>query len=67
MPKDLVINMRVAADEQIAQRADALIKPISDDPTFGAFRVTRSSILRMALIEGLSILESRYNIKRKRS
>lgn len=54
------VIMRVP--EGTNQRADALIEAISNDPkTEGFGKVTRSTVLRLAVIEGLKVLEKRYN------
>ena len=64
MQKNQVINLRVAAGEKIAERADALISRIAKDPAYAAYRVSRSSVIRMALAEGLEILEQKYKARR---
>lgn len=44
----------------VEARVKALIGPISSDEGYEATRVTMSFILRMALLEGLKLLEKRY-------
>lgn len=53
------ISVRVTPD--IAKRADALISALVKEaaPT-GFTRVTRSIVLKRALLEGLAVLEARY-------
>lgn len=41
-------------------RAEALVQHLADRPEFRAARLTRSMVLRMALLEGLDALEARY-------
>lgn len=44
-------------------RVQALLEPIASDKGYEATRVTVSLILRMALLEGLDLLEKRYGVK----
>jgi hypothetical protein len=44
-------------------RVAALLESIQADEGFEAHRVTQSSVLRMALLEGLKRLEERYGVK----
>ena len=56
---------RVANDQQVALRlprealvrADRLAKQLSGRSEFAAFRVTRSAVLRLAVLNGLAQLE----------
>jgi hypothetical protein len=54
-----MLNLRVPT--ALLARGDALVRMVAADtelPTTG--RVTRSTVFRMALIEGLKVLERRY-------
>jgi hypothetical protein len=51
--------LRLPAD--ILRRADALIPALSRTPTFAALgRVTRSTVLKLALMHGLDALEQEH-------
>jgi len=55
--------LKVAAlrlPEDIAARADALAMRMAVSEELAGYRVTRSSVLRRAIIEGLRVLEDRY-------
>ena len=41
-------------------RADALIPRMKADPSYAAFQVTRSAVLRMALTMGMRLMEKEY-------
>jgi len=47
----------------IHARVAALLEVIGSDEGFEAHRITQSSVLRMALLEGLKRLEERYGVK----
>ena len=48
----------IRLSRELQARADALMEKIKDRPEVTAFgRVTRSSVLRLALVKGLEILE----------
>jgi hypothetical protein len=47
----------------VHERVAALVGVISEDEGFEAHRITQSSVLRMALLEGLKLLEERYRDK----
>jgi len=42
------------------KRAEALAGPLAADPTREGLRVTRSTVLRIAIIRGLKSLEAEY-------
>ena len=49
------------------ERAEALASIVSIDPKFSAIgKITKSMILRFAMLEGLELLEKRYKSKRKK-
>jgi hypothetical protein len=51
------ISIRV--DEEVLRRADELVEPVSAMHDARVFRaVTRSAVLRLALIRGLELLET---------
>ncbi len=54
----MVLNLRVAPAD--LDRAEALVPLVGADPAARWGRVTRASVLRMALMEGLTALEARY-------
>ena len=48
-------------DKRLVDRADALVASISQDAKLSAFGVvSKSNVLRLALAEGLDVLEARY-------
>lgn len=55
--KDQQISVRL--DGGIGERAEALAESLAELPEFQAFRLTRATVLRMAMIEGLAVLEQR--------
>lgn len=56
---ETTLQIRVSADT--AARADALIGPLASTAAgVAAGRVTRSMVLRLALAEGLAVLEQRH-------
>ena len=55
--------LKVAAirlPEDSEARADALAVRMAAEEELAGYRVTRSSVLRRAIIEGLRVLEDRY-------
>ena len=50
----------VRLPEDLVRKADALVPFIDSDPTMQWGRVTRSAVLRIALAEGIAVLEERY-------
>ena len=49
------------------ERADALVDVLSRDPTIGGMaKVSRSAVLRIAVMMGLDMLEERYGQRNKR-
>lgn len=56
----VVVTLRLPP-EQLA-RLDALIPAMQQSPELGVFgKVSRADVARLALAEGLRILEARYN------
>ncbi len=52
--------------EGTSKRAENLIPALSDDPKFfGIGKVSKSMVLRLALLEGLEKMEKRYKSKIK--
>lgn len=51
--------MSADRDVQISllDRVEALVPVLADDPAFAAWRINKSSVLRLALQEGLARLE----------
>lgn len=52
------IALRVTTD--VLDRADALAARVSKDPKMALGTVTRSNVLRLALLRGLESLEAEY-------
>lgn len=55
------IVLRVPADT--SERAEALMGPMAADPKREGLRLTRSGVLRIALLRGLQVLEGEYPAK----
>lgn len=54
-----LIALRLAPD--LIERADRLIETIGKDPTLSTVgEITRSTVLKLAIMEGLAVLEQRY-------
>ena len=53
------IALRVSSD--VVERADTLVAIVSRDPRLAIGRVTRSSLLKLALLRGLESLEQEYH------
>lgn len=52
----------IRTDGPLLTKADAVVDLVSQDTTVSAFgKVTRSSVLRLALAEGLEVLAQRYS------
>ena len=58
-----LISLRVS-DEDLA-RADALVAPLEAVPELAASTVTQAFVLRLAITEGLKVLEAKHLPKRK--
>ncbi len=52
------IALRVSAD--IVDRADALVARIGKNPKMAVGRVTRTSVLKLAIARGLDVLEREH-------
>ena len=60
MPPSVMIPLRLPPE--LVQRAEGLVPLVAMDPKVAAIgRVTRSSVLRMALVKGLASLERQYD------
>jgi len=57
---DVAISLRLPAE--VADRAEALVEPLSQEPLLMAAGrgLTRASVLRLAVLEGLASLEKKY-------
>ncbi|MCP4679903.1 MAG: hypothetical protein GY854_31305 [Deltaproteobacteria bacterium] len=66
MPQDQTITLRIAKAEEITERADKLLPIIAALPEYRALRVSRSVVLRLALLKGLEELEAEHKPKKKR-
>jgi DNA-binding XRE family transcriptional regulator len=58
MPNDATITLRLPVDD--LDRADELVPLLEQVPHLRAARVSRSLVLRLALYEGLAVLEKQY-------
>jgi len=59
------ITIRLPQD--LLDRIDDLIDPVSELPEYRALRITRSVVLRLALDSGLESLEARLGARRRKS
>lgn len=60
-------NLNTRVDDEIIERADALIEPVKQDEEFRlqAFgTVNRSAVIRLALLVGIESLEEKYGLRR---
>jgi hypothetical protein len=63
MPRTVLTPLRLPPD--LVEWADRLVPLVANDPKVAAIgRVTRSSVIRMALVRGLETLESQYAPKK---
>ncbi len=59
MQKDQQLTMRISVD--YLNRAQALIPLVQQDPAASVYgRISRASILRLAMLKGLELLEEKY-------
>lgn len=58
-----LISLRLAEEE--LDRADALMPALNAIPELAAARVTQAMVLRLAIAEGLKVLEGKYAPKKK--
>lgn len=56
-------HLRIPADLDWDRRVDRLVTVISKDADLRAHRVTRASVSRMVLYDGLEAIESRYEVE----
>ena len=61
---DAAIQLRLPSE--VLERADELMGPMSRVPLLAAVRLSRSAVLRMALMRGLDALEAEHGGKRGR-
>jgi hypothetical protein len=59
MTNDQQLSIRL--EQGVADRAEALLIEMADLPAFRALRLSRAAVLRMAMLEGLQVLEKRYS------
>jgi len=67
MPNDTLLSMRLPAD--LVARLDALAEALQQDDRLRAVsggKVSRSAALRLAMVEGIDVLEEKYNQGAKR-
>lgn len=64
MGNDVQIPIRLPAE--VVERAETLVPKMERDPKRLGWRVSRSSVLREALIRGLDLLEAEYGMKKQR-
>lgn len=58
-----VLETSLTIDRDLAERVEVLVPAVAGDPRARAHgRVTRASILRLALLEGVEVLERRYGV-----
>jgi len=62
---DEQITVRLPQD--LLDRIDGLIDPVSELPEYRALRITRSVVLRLALDSGLDALEARLARPKRRA
>ena len=63
MPSYPQITIRTGdVTTEVNDRADALVPHIAEELSKFGVRVSRSSVLRAALLEGLAVLEHRYGL-----
>lgn len=64
MSNDQQIPIRLPTE--IVERIDALVPLLASDPKLGAWRITRSAVMRQALLRGLEALEADYETRGRR-
>lgn len=52
-------QISIRMEPELAERAERLADQLAVRPEFRAFRLTRASVLRMAMLEGLDEMERR--------
>lgn len=57
-PKDRQISLRVTPE--LDARADSMARTLIRLPQYASFNLTKADVLRIALEEGLNVLESRH-------
>jgi hypothetical protein len=66
MANKVIVNFRLP--EEFVARLEALIPAVAADPDYATLgRVSTSLVYRVALLEGVKILEARYSKAKKRS
>lgn len=62
MDEKLSIPIQIRIPEDLLGRADALQVAIAKDPALRAMgRITRTAVLRLAILHGLEVLEQQYS------
>lgn len=60
MTNEIQISMRLPKD--LLDRAKALVPVLAVDPAHAVWRISQAAVLRLALAEGLAVLETRYPV-----
>ena len=58
MSNEKLITVRLPAD--LLDRADELVPALQEIEDFSVMRMTRSTVIRLALVRGLAVLEEDY-------
>jgi hypothetical protein len=61
---ETTITLRLPMD--LLEKADALVPKVAGHGDLQAVRITRSTVLRLALLRGIETLEREYGAKSKR-
>ena len=61
MANDQLVSLRLPSE--MVRRLDAVAVEAERDPENAAWRVSRGAMIRLALIEGLKVLEQRYQVR----
>ena len=56
--KPVILSLRLS--EEILEDAEELIAPVQSDPRYSITRITRSAVLKLAIVVGLSVLRGEY-------
>jgi hypothetical protein len=59
-------QITVRLPQDLLDRIDGLIDPVSELPEYRALRITRSVVLRLALDSGLGALEARLGARKRK-
>ncbi len=58
-------QISIRLEPELSARAEKLAEALAARSEFKAFRMTKAAALRMAMLEGLSVLERKYAIPEK--